>query len=995
MTSTPFDDLSHHTAAIQRMASALCGSGAEADDVGQEMWLAAHRREGDAPLAWLPWLSGTGRRIFWSRARSEARRRSREQRAAREESLPSPEERAMRMEVEQRLLQSIRQLPETQSEVVYLRFWEGLPPREIAERLGVSVGAIRTRQKRALGTLRQRLSDETPGGRDAWMGALVGFPLASLPNAGAATISLSYLGVLMTVKHFVFVLALSIIGVGWWFTRPDSEPLSNVTETGIVAEATLVDQGTETLLIAKSGTPERVSAVEPAVPEPEAEPTPEDVLIVTGRVWNVPSGGDRTAATPAVGVKVRLSFFSLGAGNEPTDVTDDSGSFRLEKNVDDYHSQAQVLAFNDEIYAYASERIQWNKDSVGPLVVDIYRIAFGDLDGQVVDRSGRPVAGARMVFMEGDSPVRETVSDAQGQFAFSKSEKHGYVLGELPGWTTLVSPAVRKDEAGSWMPVRVVMCESSALRIRVETEEGEPVGGIRLLLDLSHDEPLGREQGGPSSSYRAMLWGETNVKGIAMFPVVWAGVKLRLRPSFEGINFFIEREMGGNLLTEASSSAGRPISLLPKSERQFTLQVKPARIIKCRVVGPDGAPFAKAHVRLISESQVSMGPSSVGIWTMADAEGRCEIKVQSPLPLGPALLSASDLPTRYLPGQPNASPIACSVSLHLDRLPKGEVLLKLAPTYAIAGTLIDAKGNPLKGRVGVNPIGSELVGRMLTTGFAPMAMTSKQGRFSITGLPEGRFNLTAKSSKLAKVVVQDVRAGTDDLVIRMEEQLAAHVDVRFDTGGVPMKQYVTLVGWHTPARGLEPQFPALPRNATFHDPIGWPPELQGLWYGGGNSANETPGNEYWLTPTDVPHKELNLEPGSYWFGAQARAEDGTLFAQMGTGLVQIAEGNYSVMFKMRPCVELSGRVLGTAAVNDLALALAFPDGKLLPLNIGRESMQSIVELGAMGDFHLKCVPAGKYELRIGTRAALELGGASVTRAIELVHGKPLQVEIDL
>ena len=86
---------------------------------------------------------------------------------------------------------------------------------------------------------------------------------------------------------------------------------------------------------------------------------------------------------------------------------------------------------------------------------------------------------------------------------------------------------------------------------------------------------------------------------------------------------------------------------------------------------------------------------------------------------------------------------------------------------------------------------------------------------------------------------------------------------------------------------------------------------------------------------------------------------------------------------------------GAGAVSDLALALAFPGGGRLPMDIGRESMHSIIELGAMGDFHLKRVPVGKYELRIGTRAALALGGAAVTRAIELVHGEALQLEIEL
>ncbi len=302
----------------------------------------------------------------------------------------------------------------------------------------------------------------------------------------------------MTVKHFVFVLALSIIGVGWWIAHQDSESLPKVVTSDIVTEEPLVGLETAPPLVAKAATAERTAAVQPVAAEPETDPAPGEVLVITGRLWNVPVGGDRMAATPAVGVEVRLRWFLSGMPGdvEPTDVTDETGAFRLEQDVSDYHAQMSVAVFPDGAYAGASEQLKWEKGSVEPLEVDVYRIAHSALEGQVVDRWGAPMVGARMVFMSDKEPVRKTVSDAQGRFVFPQSSRHGHVIGELPGWMTVVSPQVDKDENGIWKPVRVVMCEAGALSVRIETDEGEPVRGSRLCLGLSPNEPVGRKRDG-------------------------------------------------------------------------------------------------------------------------------------------------------------------------------------------------------------------------------------------------------------------------------------------------------------------------------------------------------------------------------------------------------------------------------------------------------------------------------------------------------------------
>jgi RNA polymerase sigma-70 factor (ECF subfamily) len=58
------------------------------------------------------------------------------------------------------LASALRQLTDTQREVIAYRFFAGLSPREIGKVMGKREGSIRTLQFRALHTLRRQLSDE-------------------------------------------------------------------------------------------------------------------------------------------------------------------------------------------------------------------------------------------------------------------------------------------------------------------------------------------------------------------------------------------------------------------------------------------------------------------------------------------------------------------------------------------------------------------------------------------------------------------------------------------------------------------------------------------------------------------------------------------------------------------------------------------------------------------------------------------------------------------
>jgi RNA polymerase sigma-70 factor (ECF subfamily) len=150
-------------------------------DIVQEVLLEAHQKLDDymhkRPLPFYPWL----RQIAWQRLvklheHHHARKRGVEHEEARLPMLPdesalelvrrlagpgsTPSEQAVREEVRRRVRSALVRLREKDREVLVLRYLEQLSPGAIAEVLGVSEGAVKTRHTRALLRLQELLAEE-------------------------------------------------------------------------------------------------------------------------------------------------------------------------------------------------------------------------------------------------------------------------------------------------------------------------------------------------------------------------------------------------------------------------------------------------------------------------------------------------------------------------------------------------------------------------------------------------------------------------------------------------------------------------------------------------------------------------------------------------------------------------------------------------------------------------------------------------------------------
>lgn len=171
MTTPSVDDLLQHASWVRTLAGRLVADPSRADDVAQEAWTAAIANPPSHAENVRAWLATVVRNVVRGTGRAESRRVARESAVARRVATPSTEEVAAQAELSRELAGHVLALDPIYRDVVLLRWYEDLPPREIASRLGVPVATVRTRLARAVDELRTRL-DRSHGDRASWCALL-------------------------------------------------------------------------------------------------------------------------------------------------------------------------------------------------------------------------------------------------------------------------------------------------------------------------------------------------------------------------------------------------------------------------------------------------------------------------------------------------------------------------------------------------------------------------------------------------------------------------------------------------------------------------------------------------------------------------------------------------------------------------------------------------------------------------------------------------------
>jgi hypothetical protein len=194
--------------------------------------------------------------------RSEERRDARERVAARPEALPATDDLVQRAELLRAVVDHVIALPEPYRSTILLRFFEERSSQEIAVRRGEPVETVRTRLKRGLAMLRDRLATELDveiedGRRAQGLRALAflveparatgaaSSAAAAATSGGVATVISG--GSLMTMAAKLAIAAVAATTAGTWIvltqrsgsrSNEPPQPQSRVAAVGSASAAT-------------------------------------------------------------------------------------------------------------------------------------------------------------------------------------------------------------------------------------------------------------------------------------------------------------------------------------------------------------------------------------------------------------------------------------------------------------------------------------------------------------------------------------------------------------------------------------------------------------------------------------------------------------------------------------------------------------------------------------------------------------------------------------
>jgi RNA polymerase sigma factor (sigma-70 family) len=485
MTASPLTDVERLLAEepfLRSLARTLVGE--EADEIVQQTWLQALGHRGVPVLEPRHWLARIARNVAHNLRRSRARRTAHEREVAAVECVPSSAVLLEREERRRSLVFAVDRLPGPLRTVVLLRYFDNLQPREIAEKLGVTVAAVSNRLLRALELLRQRLDAEHGGDRRAWLMPLVQFA-AGRPGAAGAMGATTAGVLLMTIqtKLLTAVGILLLAGLALWAVSDSWSAVPAGPDRSLpAASASSVDLPNNRAVAQPADVVQR-SPVVPAVA------VPDKTALLVHAVY----GNDRSPATDLLLLVRRDEHDTWFEARRAR--TDAQGNARFEGLA-----AGRVRVLDGHLSSGIRADIK-----TGEVTETEFALRPGiDITGIVVDREGLPVPGAEVYLAFAGSTGTEaqhaTTADTGGRFTLRCCGNPIMVVARAHGHAPSM-PQFLFDEKGTRrFEVRIELSgPGGAVEGTVVGPDGGPVadaavrigaGRIDLVLSYNGAPPL-------------------------------------------------------------------------------------------------------------------------------------------------------------------------------------------------------------------------------------------------------------------------------------------------------------------------------------------------------------------------------------------------------------------------------------------------------------------------------------------------------------------------
>jgi RNA polymerase sigma-70 factor (ECF subfamily) len=582
-----------HAGWIRALARSLVRDASAADDLVQDTWLAAfeHPLRSDGSLR--AFLSAIARNFARSRAREESRREIREQVAARPEALPSALDTVERFALHRQIVEAVESLEEPYRTAILLRYFDDLPPREIARQLEVPVKTVNTRLTRALDQLRARLDRSHRGEPKAWIAALA--PIARgdapAPSSPIAQVAPSLGGVLMSTQVKLAIAAAVILATSsWWLMRSDG---SRAREAEASAGSASLDHPTRRSSELDAG--EELPSREPSLavsalsdPSATARASEEDSLVLRGRVVDGQEQTIEGADVEVFSTPMRTFDYvgDFAAWTEKHRITaartNEAGEFDF--------TLSSFGPFELNVRAEGRAEAVVTQAFTGQFVV-VHALRPASLRGHVERKSDHaPVAGARVVVLNDAmlDAIFDGRTDAGGNY-------HVDALAPGECWIQVI-PEIERDRRFD-----LVLTEGEAHLQDVVVDAGPSVTGeVR-------DKLTGRPIAGAEVSSWSFLQktvrtdarGRYSISGVRS----WRSQRLDARaPGYGKSETFIDTE------SNATSTAD--------------FELTPGRVMIGRIVARGGEPVGDAYVGAFGRETGVMNEALDMISTRTSVDGR-------------------------------------------------------------------------------------------------------------------------------------------------------------------------------------------------------------------------------------------------------------------------------------------------------------------------------------------------------------------------------------
>jgi RNA polymerase sigma-70 factor (ECF subfamily) len=709
---------------LASLARALLGGDEAAiDDVVQEARLAALQSAPADPEHARAWLARVTRNFALRVRLRRSRRERRERAAAVSEAQPSTLDLVARVNAQRRVAAAVVALDEPYRSVVLLRYFDALPVRDVAERLGVPVETVRTRLKRALAKLREEL-DASFGARDAWVGLLLP---GSAPGGGAAATAAAGTGakaagaavvvgagvVAMSVTAKIASVAALVVAaaVGWRLAWPGGAP-----------------SPTSSSLVAAGRGPARAEAAEQASRSPRADAAATtDAARLPDAAASLPPLEDpglhliatiarASDASPVAGAALNVRSRCVVDGRwsaEQLETAKSDGAGRVElvlpeaaRRIARWEVVASELAPHGE-WSIDESRAVGRQLDLGTIQLERGALVKGCVlrarDGQALAHAELRLSlgyGGHLLLLDRARP--EGWSGADGSFTLAERVWHpdrsaaAVLFASCDagiGWATFQTPAGAEETAG----VDVQIEDPAGLSVSVRDEHGVavPLASVSCVPHFMPLEQYSREEPRHEILYLEdpdvdrVFNAKSGADGVASFSRLPVGSPARLvDPSERVVNRYsvVAKAVGYDI----GFVDGVQLGAGARSSCEVVLHRERSITILGKVRGLDGQPIPEAKIRASGgDSEVVATSDEAGEYRLDRVQSTRGSMFVSATAEQHALLQetfAFDQLARASSQDDSGTPLeAYSLDLVLER------------TARIAGRVVDEGGAPIAG----------------------------------------------------------------------------------------------------------------------------------------------------------------------------------------------------------------------------------------------------------------------------------------------------------